>query len=57
MQKKYPNENIKKELDLENFLPIMEIHQYVKLFFENKNIDYSLPEKEIKKLEFESFYN
>lgn len=54
IKKKYPNRNIEKEA--EQMLSMMELYQYLELFFENKNIDYSLPEEEIKKLEIESFY-
>lgn len=35
LQKKYPKENIQEEID--RILPMLEIHQYVSLFFDNQN--------------------
>jgi hypothetical protein len=62
MQKQYPNKNIKKELDLENFLPILEIEQYSELFTQNFNIDNNIKKEDITKeyiakKSYESFYN
>ncbi|MBW7954488.1 SEC-C domain-containing protein [Candidatus Gracilibacteria bacterium] len=40
LQKKYPKENIQEEID--KILPMMEIHQYVDLFFDNQGEEYDI---------------
>ena len=53
LQKKYPKENIQEEID--KMLPMMEIHQYVDLFFDNINKE-DIDSDNMREKSWESFY-